>query len=289
MKKYWDMPLRIALMISGILFVFALPTLIGIGKTLTITFKPFGEFVEINIQKLTQIKDPQFLSLFEQMNMAESYRYSMTIVVASILVVIIVGMLGAIMVQLAPKKIGNMFKNVIDFFESVPDLLIIFLFMFFVITLYKITGLKFLQLYGIFGHKPYFVPIVTIAFLPTLFFIQFLIKALEGEESRDYVLYLKAKGIRKSRILIVHMIRNIFPVLIIQLRTSIWIILSNLYLLEFMFNINGFTKTFPIAMGMGEFLLLVICLLLFTLPLLVIEAISLLVLTFFKGKESVSL
>ncbi|WP_310199212.1 hypothetical protein [Neobacillus niacini] len=94
---------------------------------------------------------------------------------------------------------------------------------------------------------------------------------------------------RKSRIFIVHMIRNIFPLFIIQLRTSIWIILSNLYLLEFMFNINGFTKTFPIAMGMGEFLLLVICLLLFTLPLLLIEALSLLVLTFFKGKNSVSL
>ncbi|WML56601.1 ABC transporter permease subunit [Neobacillus sp. PS2-9] len=289
MKKYLDLPLRIILMISGILFVFALPTLIGIGKTLTINFKPFREFVEINIHKLTQIKDPQFIGLIEQINMAESYRYSMTIVFASILVVIIVGMLGAIMVQLAPKKIGNMFKKVINFFESVPDLLIIFLFMFFVITLYKTTGLKFLQLYGIFGHKPYFVPIVTIGFLPTLFFMQFLIKALEGEESRDYVLYLKAKGIRKSRILIVHMIRNIFPLFIIQLRTSIWIILSNLYLLEFMFNINGFTKTFPIAMGMGEFLLLVICLLLFTLPLLIIEAISLLVLTFFKGKESVSL
>ena len=289
MKKYLDMPLRIALMISGILFVFALPTLIGIGKTLTINFKPFSKFIEINIQKLTQINNPQVSDLFEQMNMAESYRYSMTIVFASILVVIIVGMLGAIMVQLAPKKIGNMFKKVIGFFESVPDLLIIFLFMFFVITLYKTTGLKFLQLYGIFGHKPYFVPIVTIAFLPTLFFMQFLIKALEGEASRDYVLYLKAKGIRKSRILIVHMIRNIFPLLIIQLRTSIWIILSNLYLLEFMFNINGFTKTFPIAMGMGEFLLLVICLLLFTLPLIIIEAISFLVLTFFKGKESVSL
>jgi peptide/nickel transport system permease protein len=85
------------------------------------------------------------------------------------------------------------------------------------------------------------------------------------------------------------MIRNIFPLFIIQLRTSIWIILTNPYLLEFMFNINGFTKTFPIAMGMGEFLLLVICLLLFTLPLLLIEALSLLVLTFFKGKNSVSL
>lgn len=44
------------------------------------------------------------MGLFEQMNMAESYRYSMTIVFASLMVVIIVGMLGALMVQMAPKK-----------------------------------------------------------------------------------------------------------------------------------------------------------------------------------------
>ncbi|MDM5329213.1 hypothetical protein [Neobacillus sp. CF12] len=62
-------------MISGILFVFALPTFIGIGKTLTINFKPFWKFIEINIQKLTQINEPKFMGLFEQMNMAESYRY----------------------------------------------------------------------------------------------------------------------------------------------------------------------------------------------------------------------
>jgi peptide/nickel transport system permease protein len=289
MKKYLELPLRIFLMISGIFFVFALPTLIGIGETLTINFKPFWEFIEINIQKLIHYKDSQAMVLFQQMHMSESYRYSMIIVFASLLVVIIIGILGAIMVQIAPEKLGNLFKKVIGFFESVPDLLIICLFMFFVITLYKSTGMKFLQLYGIFGHKPYFVPIVTISFLPTLFFMQFLIKSLEEEESKDYVLYLKAKGIRQIRILVVHMIRNIFPLLIIQLRTSIWIILSSLYLLEFMFNINGFTKTFPIGMGMGEFVLLIICLLLFALPLLIIEGLSLLVLTFFKGKESVSL
>ncbi|MFJ7727332.1 hypothetical protein ACIQXV_14330 [Neobacillus sp. NPDC097160] len=136
------------------------------------------------------------MGLFEQMNMAESYRYSMTIVFASLMVVIIVGMLGALMVQMAPQKIGKLFRKVTDFFESVPDLLVIFLFMFFVITLYKTTGLKFLQLYGIFGHKPYFVPIVTIFFLPTLFFMQFLIKTLEGKSigTMFYTARLKQLG-----------------------------------------------------------------------------------------------
>lgn len=289
MNKLLELPLRIFLMISGIIFVFALPSLIGIRKSLIFTFNPFWEYVETTFLKLTQIKNSYIITLLDQMNIVESYRYSMTIVISSLLVVISIGMISAILVQKAPKKLRNTFKKVINFFEAVPDLLIIFLFQFFVITLYQSTGLKFLQLYGNFGQKPYFIPIVTVSCLPVLFLMQFLIKVLEEEELKDYVLYLKAKGLSQFRILVVHMIRNIFPLFIIQLRTSIWIILSNIYLLEYMFNIQGFTKTFQTATESGEFLVLIICLLLFTLPLLIMEAVSYIVLKFFKGKESSSL
>lgn len=289
MNKLLELPLRIFLMISGIIFVFALPSLIGIRKSLIFTFNPFWEYVETTFLKLTQIKNPYIITLLDQMNIVESYRYSMTIVISSLLVVISIGMISAILVQKTPKKIRNILKKVINFFEAVPDLLIIFLFQFFIITLYQTTGLKFLQLYGIFGQKPYFVPIITISCLPVLFLMQFLIKVLEEEELKDYVLYLKAKGLSQFRILVVHMIRNIFPLFIIQLRTSIWIILSNIYLLEYMFNIQGFTKTFQTATESGEFLVLIICLLLFTLPLLIMEAVSYIVLKFFKGKEISSL
>jgi peptide/nickel transport system permease protein len=289
MTKLLELPLRIFLMITGIIFVFALPSLIGIRKSLIFTLDSFWEYVESTFSKLTQTDYLYIVTLLDQMNIAESYRYSMTIVFISLLLVISFGMVTAILIQNAPKKLRNTFKKVINFFEGVPDLLIIFLFQFFVITLYQSTGIKFLQLYGIFGQKPYFVPIITISCLPVLFLIQFLIKVLEEEEVKDYVLYLKAKGLSQFNILVVHMLRNIFPLFIIQLRTSIWIILSNIYLLEYMFNIQGFTKTFQSATESGEFLVLIICLLLFTLPLLIMEAVSYIVLKFFKGKESTSL
>lgn len=78
--------------------------LIGIGKTLTINFKQFWKFIEINIQKLAQINDPQFVGLFEQMNMAESYRYSMTIVFAFLMVVIYCWYTGSVNGVNGPKK-----------------------------------------------------------------------------------------------------------------------------------------------------------------------------------------
>ncbi len=276
-------------MISGIIFVFAVPSLIGLGESLTFNVITFWTYVKMSFLKLTELTDGQFIIFLQQLNWMDSYRYTMFILFISLLLVICISLAGVILVQTVPKKIAKSLKRIIDFFEGVPDLLVIFSFHFFVITLYQSTGLKFLQLYGNFGHKPYVIPIVTISFLPAFFLLQFFMKVLEEEEAKDYVQYSLAKGLSRFRILMVHKIRNLVPLLIIQLRTSLWIILSNIFLLEYMFNIPGFTKTFQTAMGNGEFLALLICLFLFTLPLLIMEAVSHLVIKFYKGKESSSL
>ncbi|WP_042454319.1 ABC transporter permease subunit [Neobacillus dielmonensis] len=289
MKKVLEFPIRLLVIIAGTISIFAIPYLFRLGDTLTFTLEPLGSFIKLRLMEMAGITKPNSLSLFEELNAAEAYRYSMTILGISLLVAIVIGIFGAIIIQMSPRTIRNGLKKVIDFIGVVPDLFIIFLFQFVIITLYKETGLKFLQLYGMFGNKPLFVPIVTTSFLPALMLMQFLIKELAQEESKDYVQYTVAKGLKPFRILLVHMVRNIFPLVVIQLRTIIWVLLSNLYLLEFMFNLPGFTKTFMITYGQGDFLVFVICLLLFTLPLLIIEAVSFIVLKFYNGKEAASL
>ncbi len=156
--------------------------------------------------------------------------------------------------------------------------------------LYKETGIKFLQLYGVFGAKPYFVPIMTVSFLPLFLLIQFLIKVMTDEQSQQYVLYAKAKGIGRLRTLLIHIMRNIFPLSVLQLRTIVWVLLSNIYLVEYLFNINGFTQQFLkiISMG-GDFASLVVCLLMFSIPLLVIEAVGWTISKLIRGKEHVTI
>ncbi|WP_462413234.1 ABC transporter permease subunit [Neobacillus sp. Marseille-QA0830] len=289
MKKTLELPLRLLFMIAGSISFFAIPYLFKVGDTLTFTLEPLWGFIKLRVWALTQIIKPNSLALLDELNAGESYRYSMTILSVSLFVVILTGIFLAILLQMAPGIIRRPLKKVIDFFEVVPDLFIIFLFQFVIITLYKETGLKILQLYGIFGQKPLFVPIATISFLPAMMLMQFIIKELEQEESKDYVQYSLVKGLSRFRILFVHMVRNIIPLFVIHLRTILWVLLSNLYLLEFMFNLPGFTKTFMISYGKDDFLVMVILLLLFMLPLLIIEAISFLVLKFYKGKGAASL
>ncbi|MFJ5713003.1 ABC transporter permease subunit [Neobacillus sp. NPDC093127] len=236
------------------------------------------------------MNDSSYLEFFKELDITNSYQYTMTILGGSLIVIIFLAIVISILIMLTPEKVSNRLKNGINFFEAVPDLLVILLFMFFVISLYKTTGLKFLQLYGVFGNKPYFVPIMTVSFLPLFLLLQFLVKVINEEQNQQYVLYAKAKGIGRLRIILIHIMRNIFPLLILQLRTIVWVLLSNIYLVEYVFNINGFTQQFLKLLFMGgDFASLVACLLMLAIPLLVMEALAWFISKFIKGKEAVSI
>ncbi|MEH7083670.1 ABC transporter permease subunit [Neobacillus drentensis] len=290
MRRLFRVLIRIVLIVGGFLFIFNLPSLLGIGKNhIEVNFETFWVNLTSDFQILLHSNQDKQLEVFEKLHMAESYQYTMTILLSSLLFIIFLSMITAILILLSPEKVKNKLKSGINFFEAVPDLLIIFLFQFFVITLYKSTGLKFLQLYGLFGHKPYFVPIMTVSFLPFLLLLQFLIKIIDEEQYQQYVLYAKAKGMGRLRTLLVHIMRNIFPLLIFQLRT-IWVLLSNIYLVEILFNISGFNQQlFKIIFMDGEFSVLVMCLLMLSIPLVIMETVGWFISKLIKGKEAVSI
>jgi len=287
MKRLLRGIIRLVLMISGLLVTFNLPFIFGIGNdTIRISFQTFWRFFDVDVLNLLNLNDPNYFAFFKVLPIAETSQYTMTLLAGSLLVVIFLGMLAAVAVMTSPQKVRNRLKVGINFFEAVPDLLVIFLFQFFTIVLFKATGIRIFQLYGIFGAKPYFIPIVTVSFLPFFLLLQFLIKALTEEERRDYVSYLRAKGISRVRILFIHMFRNIFPLLFVQLRTTVWVILANIYLVEYIFNLNGFTNDLQkIIFHKGDVSSLIVCLLMLALPLLAIEAVGWLMIRQMKGRE----
>ncbi|WP_176541084.1 MULTISPECIES: ABC transporter permease subunit [unclassified Bacillus (in: firmicutes)] len=291
MKVLLRFLIRIVLILVSFLFVFNLPSLLGIGKDrVQLNVHTFWSYVSSDFQSLITVNNPEYWEFLQTVDLAESYRYTMAILLLSLLLVTILSVGIAVVVIVSPPKLRNLLKTIINFFEGVPDLLIIFLFMFLVVTLYKTTGLKFLQLYGVFGKKPYFVPIMTVSFLPFFLMLQFLLKVISDEEGQPYVEYARAKGIGQVRVLIVHIFRHIFPLAIFQLRTIVWVLLSNIYLVESIFNINGFNQQLLniISFG-GNITTLVIFLLMLTIPLLTIESIGWLLSRTVKGKEEASI
>jgi len=291
MKRLLRIFIRFVLILVSLLFVFNLPGLLEIGKDkVQININTFWSFVKSDLHSLTSINDPRYWEFVQTVDLAESYQYTMTILVLSLLLVTLLSVVISIIVFISPPKVRNLFRSIVNFFEAVPDLLIIFLFMFFVVTLYKTTGFKFLQLYGVFGKKPYFVPVMTVSFLPFFLLLQFLLKVITDEQNQLYVEYAIAKGIGQVRILGVHIFRNIFPLAISQLRSIVWVLLSNIYLVEFIFNINGFNQQlFKVVIYGGNITTLVIFLFMLTIPLLIIESIGWFLSRKVKGKVEASI
>ncbi|NRD79994.1 ABC transporter permease subunit [Bacillus sp. BRMEA1] len=292
MKNLVRNVIRVIIVFAGFLFTFNLPYLFGIGKNnkFEINVIPFWQMVKANFLYLLQIKDPRYLGYFKQYSIMENYKYSMTLLLISLAAVILIAVSISISVMLAPKNMREHLIKGIHFFEAVPDLLVIFSIQFLVISFYKSTGFRIFQLYGFFGAKPYFIPIVAVSFLPIFLLSQFLIKVIMEEQSKVYVLYVKAKGMGRLRILFVHIFRNIFSLVLLQLRTVVWVILSNIYLLEYMFDINGFTRIFQkIVFIHADIASLVVCLLMFALPLVAVEAGAWLLSRRMKGKEAAGL
>ena len=164
----------------------------------------------------------------------------MSILLLALLFVIIVGLVVSTAIMMLPSSARKRLTGFIDFTTSAPALLIIFLLQYLVIYLYKTYGLKLFQLYGGISTQPYFLPAFVSSFLPALFLIQFLLKEFSNEELKDYVIFARAKRLSRRTIYLKHIIRNIIPLLLIHLKVIIWYILTNIIVVEYLFNIDGY-------------------------------------------------
>ncbi|MGA9225387.1 MAG: ABC transporter permease subunit [Mesobacillus sp.] len=220
-------------------------------------------------------------------SMAERYAYTLEILGLSLAAMIIGGIILTGIFIITPKKLQSKVKNFINFSEAVPDLLIIFVLQFMVIYLYKETGIKLFRLYGL-SEKSYLMPVVAVSLLPSFFMAQFLIKQIEEEWEKDYVIFAKSKGLHNLTIYFKHILRNIFPLAVIQLRTLIWVLLSNLVLIEYIFAMQGFTKDLDNIFTKDAPAVIIFCLLV-ALPILLIDLLARATAYFYRGKEGISL
>lgn len=280
--------LRMVCILLGFCLFLSIPKLFNVENgQLELTLKNFKLQFENTLQQIIHFTQSSIVEVWLETGIVDRYLYTLKVLGISILLVTMVGLIISAVVIFTNGKTRNVLKNIINFSEAIPDLLIIFVLQIFVIILYKNTGIKFLQLYG-FSGDPYFIPIVVVSFLPSLFLAQFFIKVFEEELGKDYVILAKAKGLSFFRIFTVHLFRNVIPLYLVQLRSIIWILLSNIVLIEFIFKIQGFThdiRTFfnvDAAMMLFNFIL-------FAIPIALIDLIVKLVSFLSRGKEEPSI
>ncbi|MBN8191889.1 ABC transporter permease subunit [Bacillus sp. NTK074B] len=167
---------------------------------------------------------------------------SAKIVFLGILLAIISSLLLLIVYVSVGSKVRRAIKSVSVLFSSLPDIFVIAALQTFVIWFFKNTGILLIDVASVGENEVILVPAITLSILPTFFFLGLMVSFVQEEESSSYVELAKSKGLSKYRILFVHMIRNILVSVTFHGKQIVWMMLSNLLILEYLFNVFGVTS-----------------------------------------------
>ncbi|WP_108670374.1 ABC transporter permease subunit [Peribacillus acanthi] len=247
MKNIIIYPFLFIIGMLGFVFFISFPKLFVFKWTtepehLVISSESFFSAFSDSYKVLTTPTKWTFIDSWMKDEVMERYIYSLQIMGLSILFTIFIGCIIACFIIFIPYKWKAPLKDGLNFLEGLPDLFILFLLQMGIFTLYKEFGIKLFYMYGLFGAKPYFFPMVVISILPSLFFAQYLLKVMEEEMDKQYILLGRAKGLSNLHLFKNHLIRNIYPVVMIYFKTIIFMVLTNLVLVEHMFILDGYVN-----------------------------------------------
>ncbi len=171
----------------------------------------------------------------------DPYLYSIKLMIGSMIVGVLVGLILAMITLFLPRKAVQPIINGLSLFETIPDLILALFFQIAVVWFYGQTGVQIAEFTTIDGEI-YLLPIIVLATLPVFTFYR-VILLLMGEENRlDYVEFAKSKGLQHYWIVFRHMLPNIVKSIFYQSKLVLWVMLSSLFIVEYIFAINGITS-----------------------------------------------
>lgn len=206
-------------------------------------FKDLGLFLQTFIQPDSWIYQvPQSPGRFPLIGtLWEPFIYSMQILLGALLLGFILAFIFAFSANFLPQKVLQGVKGVLEFLESIPDIVIAAVLQTLVIYVYKTSGLELFRVATYMDEKAYFGPIITLSILPMVSLFKIVLLMIEEEFLKDYVVFLKSKGIQKMGILLGHVFKNILPTTFHHSKVIIWGTLSSQFIIERMFNVPGLT------------------------------------------------
>lgn len=241
-----EMTIQFIISILGIIFLGALPKLFyGFELNVSAYIKSLKEV----FAKLMDIFNMQYASdkfLFPQLFV--HYKETMVIFFSAFCISLLVAFCIVYMIMSSSPRIQHRIKSFLIFLESIPDILLILGSQILVIWFFKQTGFLPFKIAAIGGESIRGLPIFCLSIPTTIMFVKLLVLRFENELEKDYVLFAKAKGLDRFHILNRHILRNVFLSTLFFAKTNIWFMLSNLYIIEWIFNTRGifmFLKSYP--------------------------------------------
>lgn len=237
--------LNILLAIAGIILAASLPTLIAGWLLGEWRWQEYVESIRSKVVGLWPVGDITFfhyragqeIALFP--NVFAYIAYSLEILFIALIAAVAVSLALTVATMLLPEKVRERVKMALYFLESIPDLLIIMTAQLLVIAFFKQTGILVSKIAVAGDDRIYWLPVLCLAILPTIQLYRLAMLTFQEEERQMYVELARALGFSKVYIVLVHMFRNAIISVFFQSKKTMWFMLSNLFVLELMFNLPG--------------------------------------------------
>ncbi|MBK5472784.1 MULTISPECIES: ABC transporter permease subunit [Bacillus] len=232
-----EVTIQFIISILGIICLGALPKLFyGFELHVSEYIKSLKE-VFANLMDFSNLQYVRDKFLFPQLFV--HYKETIVIFLAAFFISLFVAFCIVYMIMSSSPRIQHRIKSFLIFLESIPDILLILVSQILVIWFFKQTGFLPFQIASIGGESIRGLPIFCLSIPTTIMFVKMLVLRFENELEKDYVLFAKAKGLDRFHILNRHILRNVLLSTLFFAKTNVFFMLSNLYIIEWIFNTGG--------------------------------------------------
>ncbi|PLR99674.1 ABC transporter permease subunit [Bacillus sp. T33-2] len=151
------------------------------------------------------------------------------------------------------RKSEKWLNSVLGFAGFIPDFILVLLLQLLVTFIFRKTGVKTVQVASLSIEEPaVFLPILSLVIVPLFYLIRALAERTYEVLTEDYILTAKSKGLSKKYIYLNHVTSNVLPFLKADLHKIVGIAISNLFIIEYLYNTRGLTEIlfeYPIKFG----------------------------------------
>ncbi|UXH46353.1 ABC transporter permease subunit [Rossellomorea vietnamensis] len=246
MNKALRTPLHFLIVFIGLFLLSGISALLDYDTELVINMGAYGLRLWDTILELTSpssiivlwgVGDKKY-GMFEIFS--STYPYSFTILFISFVAAIMISVVASYLMMLMPRKLYRASEKVVNVLDGIPDVFLVVLFQLFIIWLFKRTDVLLFDIYTTGEEKIYTLPVICLSFLPVVFLVKQFIFQLKEEEGKPYVEFSYSKGFKKSYTIWFHVFRNVWIHFFLHLKPIFLLMLSNLLVIEILFNIKGF-------------------------------------------------
>lgn len=251
MKRFMKWVLQLVVAFIGILLISGLPILINGFQKGEFWWREYGEHLLV----LFPLK--HFLDTYYSSNIGEYILYSLEVLFLALFVAVVFALSFTVITMLFKERARQRIKTIFFFLESLPDILVILLIQLLVIIVHRHTGV-FMRIASTGGEKIYLLPVFCLMILPMVQLYRLSMLTFEAEERKLYVELARSLGFNKVIILFIHIFRNAIISIFFQSKKTMWFMLSNLFILERMFNMPGIMFHLSEHLS-GELFLITVC------------------------------